>query len=435
MAAVISHRKFVCADATSNHNKFWECLKNDDGTVVVKFGRVGSTCNVEPAKALSDSKLEALIKSKVKKGYREIAVLAEALPTGPSGPVADKKLIREAATKQLLTTADRALVKLVERLVDANRHELNARSGGTMTVDLKTGIISTPVGVVTKDNVKSAREILDKLSPFVSKHDYDAPAFISQLNDYLMLVPQKVGHSRGWHRNFLPDLRSLQNQSTFLDQLETSADIAEARRQAAVASPSTDAADALPSIFNAKLETLSDSKVISKIEKIFREGVNGRHESARLKPKAFYEVELASVRKAWDTDGSKLSNQMLLWHGTRTWNLLSILKSGLIIPRSGGSINITGRMFGDGLYFSDQSTKSLNYAYGFWDGGARDKNCFMFLADVGMGNYYVPDRPVRSLPRGYDSIYAQAHKSGVINNEMIVMRTSQANLRYLVEFE
>ena len=114
-----------------------------------------------------------------------------------------------------------------------------------------------------------------------------------------------------------------------------------------------------------------------------------------------------------------------------------LLKSGLIVPKAGGSVQITGRMFGDGVYFSDQSTKSLNYSYGFWDGKSRDNNCFMFLADVAMGKYHIPGGGygMRSIPSGHDSCYAKAGTGGVRNNEMIVYRTSQANLRYLVEFE
>ena len=92
-------------------------------------------------------------------------------------------------------------------------------------------------------------------------------------------------------------------------------------------------------------------------------------------------------------------------------------------------------MFGDGLYFSSQSTKSLNYAQGYWDGGPRDNNCFMFLCDVAMGTYHVPSGPSSQLHKhGHDSIWAKPGKSGIQNDEMIVFRTSQVNIRYLVEF-
>jgi len=59
----------------------------------------------------------------------------------------------------------------------------------------------------------------------------------------------------------------------------------------------------------------------------------------------------------------------------------------------------------------------------------------MFLCSVAMGKYYVPSGPSSNLPKaGYDSTYAKARQSGVMNNEMIVYKTNQCNLKYLVEF-
>ena len=58
------------------------------------------------------------------------------------------------------------------------------------------------------------------------------------------------------------------------------------------------------------------------------------------------------------SQGEPIGNVMELWHGTRVENVLSILKGGLIIPKSSAG-HVTGRMFGDGVYFSDQSTNPL----------------------------------------------------------------------------
>jgi len=437
------HKKYVCTDAGKNNNKFWEYYydgDDDQGQVIVKYGRVGSTCTTEPSKTMTRKKLESIIRDKTKPGrqngtYREIIVVAadDVLPTGPQMA---KTVVAEAAKLQLARN-DVTLVRLVDRLVAANKHELHQASGGQLNVDLTTGIISTPVGVVTKDNVTQARVILDQLAPYVTKSDFDAPTFVQNINDYLMLVPQKVGHSRGWHRLFITDVKGLQRQSSLLDQLEASAELATARMVAAAsagASNTTSVAE-VPNLFTAKITQCTDRNAIKKIDELFYSNVNKSHESARLRPVAYYEVELPEAKAAYDADGAKLTNQWLLWHGTRMFNVLSILKSGLIIPKSGGSYQITGRMFADGLYFSDQSTKSLNYSYGYWDGNARDAQCFMFLADVAMGKYHIPNGyGMKSLPGGFDSCFAKAGTGGVRNNEMIVYRLSQANLRYLVEF-
>ena len=99
---------------------------------------------------------------------------------------------------------------------------------------------------------------------------------------------------------------------------------------------------------------------------------------------------------------------------------------------------ITGRMYGDGVYFSDQSTKSLNYATGSAPGqyGGGSQRKFMLVNDVAMGKPYMATRSFSGgCPRGYDSTFAKAGSSGVRNNEMIVYRTSQVRPTYLCEFK
>ena len=58
----------------------------------------------------------------------------------------------------------------------------------------------------------------------------------------------------------------------------------------------------------------------------------------------------------------------------------------------------------------------------------------MFLANVAMGKCYITQSGWENYPvRGYDSTWAKAGRA-LHNDEMIVYRTDQANLIYLVEF-
>lgn len=442
----IEKRHFVCSDAENNNNKFWSYTYDTDTCMcVVRYGRVGKTSNEDPPKQMSrgelDTKIREKLKARGKEGtptykppYREIAVVADQVPTGPSGPALAKEVVKEAAKAQLAKHSTE-LSQLIERLVEANRHELVQASGGQMDIDLRTGIISTPVGVITKDGIKQARDVLNELSPFVQKNDFDSKKYIEQLNTYLMLVPQQVGHARGWHKYFFSSHNTLLKQSTLLDQLDASADLAESRLLAAKTNAVKSTIADTPNLFDAELQLVTDPAVKKKIEKLFTDSINNSHESRKLRPVRFYEVQIKHADAAFKNDGAKLSNIWMLWHGTRMFNVLSILKNSLIVPKSGGSYHVTGRMFGDGVYGSDQSTKALNYSYGYWDRGTRDKNCFMFLVDFAMGKHHTPSRPTGHLPSGYDSMFAKAHVSGVMNNEMIVYRTSQVNPRYLIEFE
>jgi poly [ADP-ribose] polymerase len=152
-----------------------------------------------------------------------------------------------------------------------------------------------------------------------------------------------------------------------------------------------------------------------------------------------FELHIAGMERiyqetvaTWNKKDKPLNHQEL-WHGTKKSNIISILKNGFVIPPSNAK-HVVGRMFGsDGIYLSDQSTKSLNYSYGWWS-GSRDKNCYMFLCDALLGKQYIPNGSCSHLPKGYNSIFAKAGYSNVQNNEMIVP-LNQVNPKYLIEFD
>lgn len=446
MLVAIEKKTFVCSDATNNNNKFWSYeFDSDTNRCVIRYGRVGETPRVEE-KIMTRRQLDSKVREKThvrgkvgtptyKPPYREIEVIANNVTHVPKASL-NKAAIKEAATEQL-AMGNPELSHLVTRLVEANKHELYHASGGKLDVDVTTGIVSTPIGVITVDTVKRARVILDALEPYVRSNDMESDRFIKHLNDYLMLVPQEVpGRSRGWHRKFFRSYDTLRQQSTLLDQLEASADLAVARMEAAKKSAVQVSLADTPNLFNAELKILADAGTISKIKRLFEGSINRRHVSHNLRPVKFYEVLIRDMKVGFDSDGAKMKDIRLLWHGTRKFNVLSILKSGFLLPKTLSTMQTTGAMFGNGVYFSDQSTKSLNYSYGgVWDRGPRDATCFMFLSDVAMGKYFIPRGSDRNLPKpGYDSTWAKAGESGVMNNEMIVYRTTQTNLRYLVEF-
>lgn len=420
---------YVLTDANANNNKFWEITSDETGRVSTRNGRVGSS-GQHRVLGMGDALFNAKIREKERKGYKRIEVVGQ--PSGPGG--VDKAELIGAAEAQI-GRGDPVISALVRQLAEINRHQIIAASGGQMNVDLATGIVSTPVGVVTLTNIRRARDILQRLEPLVRRADFDSPDFLTPLEEYLMLVPQKVGTKRGWHRDLLAAEDALSRQGTFLDQLEGSIEIAEDRLRKMRESDNELAAPA--KIFDVAMRVSEDPDLRARVLAFFKAGHHAKHASSRLKVARIFEVTLGDMDRDYRDDGLKLGGIMELWHGTRAHNLLSILKSGLIVPKGNGSIHVTGRMFGNGVYFSDQSTKSLNYAAGYWDGKASEDRCFMFLADVAMGKPWHPDRTGSSVkpPAGYNSVYARGGKDRVLNNEMIVYRTSQVNLKYLVEFE
>lgn len=412
----------LLADSVNNNNKFYEVTMEDNDQVSVRYGRVDGAAQ-RANKGSGAYAFDRVVREKKAKGYKEVDIVVK-----DSNGKAQRSLT-ELAKRDVIGN-NPVLAALMERLINQNRHQLQEASGGRITIE--DGQVKTPVGLITMANVESAKNVLVTLQDLVAKKKTDSAKYNESLNQYLTLVPQKVPHLRGWGPTFFDGFTTFEKQVDLLEQLEASL-------QAMLdAPPPVDEDQPIQDqrLFGYSIKPMEDKKKFKEIEQFYKSQLNARHVSAKLKLKAVYEMVNDDARSRYEARAKKVGNEMRLWHGTRACNLLSIFKSGLIVPRSSnGNFTISGRMFGDGLYFSDQSTKSLNYSYGYWGHGSYDTNCFMFLCDVAMGKMYTPPHSCDGKRAGYDSCFAQAQKSGVQNNEMIVYDIDQASLRYLCEFE
>lgn len=432
MSNVIEHKKFVFANAGINSNKVWEIILFDNDDVEVKFGRIGKTLQSKIHAGVGRKKMDSLIHDKTRPSkhynggcYREIQTLETACKTSSSSGVTSKTELKNIAKSQIATCA--ITQKLIEFLTDVNAHDIYRATGGRISYDASAGTFKTPVGIVTRTNVDSARKILDDLTDLIMAKNF-SPQFVSKLEDYLMLIPQDVGRKFD-PKAFCGDVSAIQRQSQILDGLEASI--------RAVLSSTKDGTrtttDAPPKLFNCELKTLAEKREIDRIQKYFDDGRKSMHASARMRLQQAYIVNIQTMNDAFDKDGAKMTNIHELWHGTSAANLLSILKSGFIIPPSTAS-HVCGRMFGNGAYFANSSTKSLNYSTGHW-GGRDAGRYFMFLCKVALGKFFTPRGPVsHAPPSGHDSYWAKAGQSGVINDEIIVFKTSQIRPIYITEW-
>lgn len=436
--AIKEQAMLIFTDAINNNNKFYEIILHDDGQVNMRWGRVGADGQRKTSHG-GQSEFNSIIRAKTAKGYERTKTMS----LNVSGAANNAKInLAETAKRDILGETFAAgnknsgvLLKLVERLSEMNRHQIMAASNGNIQID-ESGLITTPLGMVTATTIDEARILLNNIEKFVAKKNFSSEKYIGSLEQYLRLIPQKVPHRRGWHETFFVDHTNLLAQNSFLDQLEGSIDLYKGKEKEA-REKANQPKDIIEKVFSTRIELVEDPAIIKKITKYYNDNKNAMHVSSHLKLKNVYTIINEDWTKRFEEKAKKVGNTKMLWHGTRAFNVLSIFKNGLIIPKSGGSYHITGRMFGDGLYFSDQSSKALNYSYGYWDGGARDTNCFMFLADVSLGTPYTPAYSNdRAYPvKGYDSVFAEGKKSGVHNNEMIVYDLAQANLKYLCEFD
>ena len=418
---MVKEAKYILVDLVGhNNNKFWNIELREDGAVISHWGRVGDPPR-ETHLGYGEKLFYKKIAEKEKKGYKP----QQTISAISKREVIAKDTLANLAKKQIFTSCIETQL-LVEQLAKANIH--NILSNTTLAYDEAKGTFSTPLGVITQQAIDDARNLLVDISKFTNTKDYDNPLFAKAVSDYMMLVPTNIGREKPNLRILYPGDWVIKQKADILDSLEASLKLV-------LEKPPEEEVKEEPNLFNAKLELIEDRDIIENINRMFLETLNRSHYSAKLGVRKAYNIEIGSMRKSFN---SSISNVQNLWHGTKVGNLLSILKSGFIIPPSNASY-VCGRMYGNGVYFSDQSTKSLNYSGGWapGQGGGNYTSYFMFLCKVAMGKSYIPmsyaDR--NNLPRpGYDSTFAKGSVSGVMNNEMIVYKTDQIDPYYLIEF-
>ncbi len=348
-----------------------------------------------------------------------------------------KEHLAEVAKKQIITNSPET-ERLIDYLVRVNAHTITAQT--SLTYDTSRGTFSTPLGIVTQDAITEARQLLNEIGLLVHLRDYDSPKWPQVVNQYLRIIPQNMGMRRPDPRFLYPDQNAVVAQNNILDGLEASLQLVLS------GSSGGDSAQKAEQVFECKLHLVENGQVIDRIRKMYRKTLSKMHyEASGYDVHRIFEVEIASMQRAFEIYGSKLDNIWELFHGTKAGNLLSILKGGYFIPPKSASY-VTARNFGNGVYFSDISTKSLQYALGNAPGqtrtGATYDVTYMLVNLVAMGKYYHPKSTseARYLPKpGYDSSWAKGsiqHPSdhaSVQNNEMIVYRVDQINPQFLIE--
>jgi len=454
--AVLNEIMLIKVSATENNNKFYHLRLDDNGTTVHKrWGRVGTDGQKQSSPG-GQTLFDRIVREKSRHGYKQVDLVTSSGTKAVARAVgADKTRLAEIAKKSLASDSkSRRVTELVDRLVAVNRHEIIEASGGMIEINTD-GVITTPLGLISLDSITAAEKILKSLANRRTPKE----SRVTMLESYLSFIPQKIP-MRGWQDVFLASPESIAKQSEFLDQLKNSYTWAEAERKARAADPTNDAEveEQYQNLFKYTIKEVRSASVLASIERYFESSKNRTHHAstAQMKLKRVYVLSDPAGAELYSGVLKEVGNEKRLWHGTRAFNVLSILRKGLFVPPTHGtSIVTTGRMFGDGVYFSDQSTKSLNYARGVAPGmngrsTSRNETCFMLLADVAMGWEFQPNR--RGLTRfdsvalnaahhgsddkgrKYNSISVKGGTCGVLNNEMIVWNTNQVNVRYLCEF-
>lgn len=421
MRNIVKKYELILTEVISNNNKFWRGLLYDDGTGASEYGRVGY--NAQTCEYPSHAVVEKKMSEKIRKGYTEVKTVGNAVAAKGSGDVVKNRDLHEIAKTQLIKSSNPTLEKLIKRFVEANVHKITANT--QITYNSSTGLFATPLGVVTMDGLTEARDLLANLAPIVRKGNFSGDAD-KLLSKYLRLIPQNLGMGRFSTQTVIPDDNALQKQMDLIDSLESS-------YQAMSTQPATPniPAKKQEEVFKVDLDVLTDTAERNRLERFFEASKKRMHGYDNVRVREIFLVNIHEMTNHYE---SKTTPHQEVFHGTSGANCLSILKGGLkVSPPSTAAI--AGKLYGNGVYGSTCSSKSIGYTFGRWVSGSGIDYGYLFICDFAMGNIFYPKTYKASKPNGYDSIWAKPENTGLHNDELIVYRNNQVKIKYLLEIK
>lgn len=408
----------IYVEVDENSNKVWRGSLKNDGTFIAEWGRVGSSLQCKHhylgSVALARDKFERTKRQKIRKGYTEAQVVSS---DNQQTTIITPEELEAIAAQQIEHGRDPRSKELIRYLVKSNIHQITSQTD--IVYDAATGGFSTPLGQIMPQAIAEARNYLIQIATTRASNRYKLRHLVSK---YLRLIPQALG-SKLDETQFC-DSQEIQRQHEILNALDAAINVnSQPQRMFKCA------VNRVPG------STIEGKKIFRQIDRLYKSTINQNHVAAKYKLRRIYELDIPSMREAFSEKSQAIGNIKQHWHGTKASNLLSILQQGLIIPPADAT-QCTGRMFGNGIYGSQQSTKALNYATNYWHAsGDSETRIFMLLCDFAMGKEYHPQGANRRFPvNGYDSTYVAPGVASTINQESIVYSTQQVNIKYLCEF-
>lgn len=164
-------------------------------------------------------------------------------------------------------------------------------------------------------------------------------------------------------------------------------------------------------------------------------------DNLKQKVSTVYKIKCEAHAKRFEEYCNKngITQTKYLWHGSRNENWLSIIKLGLLLKPNA---QITGKMFGNGIYFAPKAQKSWGYTSGgYWTGESLKGFAMMGVYETAYGNPYHPTpsenwKFTQSFLKSHNKncVHAEGGTCNLRNDEIIFYDEGAMCLRYVVEF-
>jgi poly [ADP-ribose] polymerase len=390
---------------TANNNKYYNLFPEGD-RFRVEYGRVDAT---KTTTYYPMSKWNAQIASKLKKGYQDVTDLKKDLvqEISSANPESPYKEIENAAVRAI-----------VEKLQNMARETIQKN-------------YTVKASSVTKDMVDEAQNIIDALA----NNSSTVEDFNANLLKLFTVIPRKMGNVRDYLANKIEDF-------------------------AQIISKEQDLLDVMRGQIYVKQDDEPTTTVEKKQQTILEELGLAMEEATAddvALIKTLMNESADKFRKAWRVTNLKTQDRFdkfvadnnikdtrLLFHGSRSENFWSIIKTGLVLRPTNAVI--TGKMFGYGCYYAPKCAKSIGYTSlsgSYWAHGGNN-TAYMALFDVAYGTpydvynfdskYYNLDyNRLQQFKPGANCLHAHADRGMLRNDEIVVYKEEQMTIKYLIE--
>lgn len=396
----------VMVNPDHNNNKYYEMKDNKDGTWTAVYGRIGQDDGIYGRRSTTYPSYmwQTKYNEKIAKGYQDMSRFH----------AGEKKNGDEAKYAPVACTA-------VQNLMDRLQRWARKCIEDNYTVR---------ADAVTPEMIEKGRQEIRALS-----HENSVGGFNRQLMTLFHVIPRRMGNVADFLARKATDFDGvIQRENDLLSVMESQSRTYRAPENAKAAKDGATILEALGiEVFVATPKQEEEVK---------------RHLSDSLKPKVKNVYRVVNKRTQEKMDAYLKANGKpkvkMFWHGSRNENWLSIMEAGLKLRPNA---KVTGKMFGEGIYFAPSAMKSWGYTSspsGRWN-SERANTAVMGLyatafgtpADVySYGSYssVYGEKEFRAEHPGKNCLYAHGGTGMLLNDEIVFYREDQMTINYLVEF-
>ena len=380
-----------------NNNKFYEMIWEGGSTFTVNYGRVEATST---SISYPYSQWNKKYNEKLKKGYKDV--------TDYVSVVVEEKVGKTTYSKISNNTVNE-FVELMRQYRD----------------NLVSATYSVKSTQVTQKQIDDAQKIIDGLNKQAAINP-NAVIVGPLLTHLYTIIPRKMKNVKDHLPPKIKLVEVLDDEQEKLDAMASQVSSNQPKK-----GKKTDKGITILDEIGVSMTPCGDEKEIQYLTK----QVNKLDSYNRAKIKQVFRVDKPGENKTfeeWLKDQKDKSTRILI-HGTKCESVLPILDIGLKI-RPKGNFQFSGKVYGDGNYFSETMSKSLNYT-----GWKTDKVILVY--EVHVGNPFVYDGWYKGnsftlnyenlKKRGYDSTFVKAG-GGLLNSEIIAYKEEQCRIKYII---